>query len=62
MAREGFVALCLPENAGCLAQARTIAAGNARAREETVELARTAFGRSGEPRRFTIVLSPPLGQ
>jgi hypothetical protein len=62
MAREGFVALCLPENAGCLAQARTIAAGNAHAREETVELARTAFGRSGEPRRFTIVLSPPLGQ
>ena len=59
MARDGFVALCLPENEGCLAQARAIAAGNPHAREETVELSRTAFGRSGEPRRFTILLSPP---
>jgi len=60
MARDGFVALCIPENQGCLAQARTIAAGNPRAREETVEVARTAFGRSGPAQRFTILLSPPL--
>jgi 4-amino-4-deoxy-L-arabinose transferase-like glycosyltransferase len=59
MAREGFVALCLPENVGCLAQARAIAAGNPQAREETVEIARTAFGRSGPAQRFTILLSPP---
>ncbi|HEV2955420.1 MAG TPA: glycosyltransferase family 39 protein [Xanthobacteraceae bacterium] len=59
MARAGFVALCLPENVGCLAQARAIAAGNPHAREETVELARTAFGRSGPAQRFTILLSPP---
>jgi 4-amino-4-deoxy-L-arabinose transferase-like glycosyltransferase len=51
MAREGFVGLCLAEDEGCLMQARAIAAGNPRAREETVELARTAFGRRGTPRR-----------
>jgi 4-amino-4-deoxy-L-arabinose transferase-like glycosyltransferase len=60
MARDGFVALCLPENVGCLAQARAIASRNPNAREETVELARTAFGRSGPAERFTILLSPPL--
>jgi len=59
MAREGFVALCLADDPGCLGQARAIAAGNPTAREESVEVARTAFGRSGRPRRFTIVLSPP---
>jgi dolichyl-phosphate-mannose-protein mannosyltransferase len=59
MARDGFVALCLPEDAGCLVQARAIAAGNPHAREETVEIARTGFGRSGPARRFTILLSPP---
>jgi 4-amino-4-deoxy-L-arabinose transferase-like glycosyltransferase len=59
MARDGFVALCIPENQGCLAQARAIAAGNPRAREETVEVARTAFGRFGPAQRFTILLSPP---
>jgi 4-amino-4-deoxy-L-arabinose transferase-like glycosyltransferase len=58
MARDGFVALCPPENEGCLAQARAIATGNPGVREETVEVARTAFGRSGEPRRFTILLAP----
>jgi 4-amino-4-deoxy-L-arabinose transferase-like glycosyltransferase len=59
MTRDGFVGLCLAEDPGCLAQARTIAAGNLRTREETVEIARTAFGRSGAVRRFTILLSPP---
>jgi 4-amino-4-deoxy-L-arabinose transferase-like glycosyltransferase len=59
MAREGFVGLCSAEDAGCLAQARAIAAGNPNAREETVELARSAFGRRGPAQRFTIVLSPP---
>jgi 4-amino-4-deoxy-L-arabinose transferase-like glycosyltransferase len=59
MARDGFVALCLPEDASCLAQARAIAAGNGNVREETVELARTAFGRSGPAQRFTILLAPP---
>ena len=59
MAREGFVGLCMADDSVCLAQARALAAGNLSAREETVELARTAFGRSGEPRRFTILLSPP---
>jgi hypothetical protein len=59
MAREGFVGLCLADDQGCLAQARAIAAGNPNAREETVELARSAFGRHGTPRRFTIVLAPP---
>jgi 4-amino-4-deoxy-L-arabinose transferase-like glycosyltransferase len=59
MAREGFVALCLPENVGCLTQAHAIAAGNPQAREEAVEVTRTAFGRSGPTQRFTILLSPP---
>jgi 4-amino-4-deoxy-L-arabinose transferase-like glycosyltransferase len=59
MARDGFVALCLPENGGCLAQARAIAPGNGNVREETVEVARTAFGCSGPLQRFTILLSPP---
>lgn len=59
MARDGFVALCLADDPGCLGQARAIAAGNPHAREETVELARTAFGRAGPPQRFTILLSPP---
>jgi hypothetical protein len=59
MAREGFVGLCLADDAGCLMQARAIAAGNPNVREETVELARTAFGRRGPAQRFTIVLSPP---
>jgi 4-amino-4-deoxy-L-arabinose transferase-like glycosyltransferase len=61
MAREGFAAVCLADDADCLADARALAAGNARAREETVELALTAFGRSGQARRFTILLSPPRG-
>jgi hypothetical protein len=59
MERDGFVALGLADDPGCLGQARAIAAGNPRAREETVELARTAFCRSGPVQRFTIVLSPP---
>jgi 4-amino-4-deoxy-L-arabinose transferase-like glycosyltransferase len=59
MAREGFVALCVAEDPGCLGQVRAIAAGNPHAREETVEVARTAFGRSGPPQRFTLLLSPP---
>jgi 4-amino-4-deoxy-L-arabinose transferase-like glycosyltransferase len=59
MARDGFVGLCLAGDAGCLGQARAIAAGNPNAREETVELARTAFGRRGAPQQFTILLSPP---
>lgn len=59
MARDGFVALCLADDSGCLGQARAIAAGNPHAREETVELARTGFGRSGPPQRFTILFSPP---
>jgi 4-amino-4-deoxy-L-arabinose transferase-like glycosyltransferase len=58
MARDGFVALCLADDAGCLAQARAIAAGNPHVREETVEVAGSAFGRKGEGRRFTILLSP----
>ena len=62
MARDGFVGLCLAEDPGCLGRARAIAAGNPHAREETVEIARTAFGRHGEPRRFTILLSPPQGK
>ena len=40
-------------------QTRAIAAGNPNAREETVELARSAFGRHGPAQRFTILLSPP---
>jgi hypothetical protein len=52
--------LCLPEDEGCLAQARAIAAGKPHAREETMELARTVFGRSGVPQRFTILLAPPM--
>jgi 4-amino-4-deoxy-L-arabinose transferase-like glycosyltransferase len=59
MVRNGFVALCLADDPGCLGQARAIAAGNPHVREETVELARTNFGRAGPPQRFTIVLSPP---
>jgi 4-amino-4-deoxy-L-arabinose transferase-like glycosyltransferase len=59
MAREGFVALCLADDPGCLGQARAIVAGNPHAREERVELAGTAFGRSGPTQRFTILLSPP---
>ena len=59
MAREGFVALCLADDPGCLGQARAIAAGNPHAREETVDVARTAFGRSGPAQRFTILFSPP---
>jgi 4-amino-4-deoxy-L-arabinose transferase-like glycosyltransferase len=62
MARDGFVALCIPENVGCLAQARAIASGNPHAREETVEVARTAFGRTGPAQRFTILLSSPLAK
>lgn len=60
MARAGFVGLCLADDVGCLAQARAIAAGNSKAREETMEVARTAFGRSGPAQRFTLLLSPPL--
>jgi 4-amino-4-deoxy-L-arabinose transferase-like glycosyltransferase len=60
MAREGFVGLCLADDQGCLMQARAIAAGNPNVREETVELARSAFGRHGAARRFTILLAPPL--
>jgi 4-amino-4-deoxy-L-arabinose transferase-like glycosyltransferase len=59
MARDGFAAVCLASDADCLAEARAIAAGNTRAREATVQLARSAFGRSGQARRFTILLSPP---
>jgi Dolichyl-phosphate-mannose-protein mannosyltransferase len=59
MARDGFVSLCLAEDQGCLVQARAIAAGNPHVREETVELARSGFGRRGPAHRFTIVLSPP---
>jgi Dolichyl-phosphate-mannose-protein mannosyltransferase len=59
MAREGFAALCLADDVYCLVEGRAIAAGNRLAREESVELARTAFGRSGQARRFTILLSPP---
>jgi len=59
MARDGFVALCLADDRSCLEKARAIAAGNPHARAETVELARTAFGRSGPAERFTILLSPP---
>ena len=60
VAREGFVALCLADDPGCLGQARAIAAGNPHAREEMVEVARAPFGRSGPAQRFTILLSPPL--
>jgi 4-amino-4-deoxy-L-arabinose transferase-like glycosyltransferase len=59
MARAGFVGLCPAEDQGCLMQARAIAAGNPNAHEETVELARSAFGRRGPAQRFTILLSPP---
>jgi Dolichyl-phosphate-mannose-protein mannosyltransferase len=59
LAREGFVGLCLSDDQHCLTEARSIAAGNRNVREETVELARSAFGRYGERRRFTILLSPP---
>ena len=59
MAREGFVGLCLADDPGCLARTRAITAGNPHAREETVEIARTAFGRSGPAQRFTILFSPP---
>jgi 4-amino-4-deoxy-L-arabinose transferase-like glycosyltransferase len=59
MAREGFVGLCLADDQGCVTQARALAAGNPHVREETVELARSAFGRHGTARRFTLVLSPP---
>jgi 4-amino-4-deoxy-L-arabinose transferase-like glycosyltransferase len=59
MARDGFVGLCQADDKGCLLQARALAVGNPNAREDTVELARTAFGRQGPAQRFTIVLSPP---
>jgi 4-amino-4-deoxy-L-arabinose transferase-like glycosyltransferase len=59
MARDGFVGVCLERDQDCLAKARVLAAGNPDAREDTVEVAKSLFGMTGEPRRFTIVLSPP---
>jgi 4-amino-4-deoxy-L-arabinose transferase-like glycosyltransferase len=61
LARDGFAGLCPADDKGCLLQARALAAGNPHAREETVELARRAFGRQGPAQRFTILLSPPQG-
>jgi 4-amino-4-deoxy-L-arabinose transferase-like glycosyltransferase len=59
MARAGFVGLCLESDQACLNQARAIAGANPNLREDTVELARSFFGLTGEPQRFTIVLAPP---
>jgi 4-amino-4-deoxy-L-arabinose transferase-like glycosyltransferase len=59
MARDGFVGLCPESDPECLAQARVLAAGNPNAREDTIELARSLFGITGAPGRFTILLAPP---
>jgi hypothetical protein len=59
MSHEGFVALCAADDKPCLLQAHALAAANAGVREETVDLARSAFGQRGPARRFTILLSPP---
>jgi hypothetical protein len=59
MARDGFVGLCPESDQACLEQARALAAGNPNAREDTVEVARSLFGMTGEPGRFTILLAPP---
>jgi 4-amino-4-deoxy-L-arabinose transferase-like glycosyltransferase len=59
MARDGFVGLCAEGDQPCLAQARSLAAGNPNAREDTVEVARSLLGMTGKPRRFTILLAPP---
>jgi 4-amino-4-deoxy-L-arabinose transferase-like glycosyltransferase len=59
IAREGFVGLCLESDQACLAQARVLAAGNPNVREDTVALARSLFGITGDPLRFTILLAPP---
>jgi hypothetical protein len=59
MTRDGFVGLCLESDQDCLAMARALAAGNPNAREDTVEVARSLFGMTGDPQRFTILLAPP---
>jgi 4-amino-4-deoxy-L-arabinose transferase-like glycosyltransferase len=59
MARDGFVALCPVEDQTCVPQARALAAGNDKLREDQVELARSAFGRHGPAQDFIIVLAPP---
>ncbi len=59
MARDGFVGLCLESDQECLAHARAVADSNPNVREDTVELARSLLGVTGEPRRFTILLAPP---
>jgi 4-amino-4-deoxy-L-arabinose transferase-like glycosyltransferase len=59
LARDGFVGLCLESDQECLARARALAAGNPNVREDTLELARSLLGMTGEPRRFTILLAPP---
>jgi 4-amino-4-deoxy-L-arabinose transferase-like glycosyltransferase len=62
MARDGFVGLCPESDQDCLVRARGLAAGNPNAREDTVEVARSLFGMTGEPQRFTILLAPPRGR
>lgn len=59
MARDGFVGLCPQSDQDCLAKVRDLAAGNPNAREDTIELARSLFGMTGELQRFTILLAPP---
>ena len=59
MARDGFVGLCQESDQHCRALALALAAGNPNAREETVEVARSLFGMTGDPERFTILLAPP---
>jgi 4-amino-4-deoxy-L-arabinose transferase-like glycosyltransferase len=59
LTRDGFVGLCPQSDQDCLGKARALAAGNPNAREDTVEVARSLLGMTGEPQRFTIVLAPP---
>jgi 4-amino-4-deoxy-L-arabinose transferase-like glycosyltransferase len=57
--RDGFAFVCLTDDAGCVARAKTIAAAEPQSRVVESTIFRTATGRSVPPQRYTIVLVPP---
>jgi hypothetical protein len=57
--RDGFVFVCLTEDAACIARGKTIAASEPEARIIESTIFRTTTGRQVAPQRYTIVLVPP---
>ena len=59
LAHEGWAAVCVASDQGCVDQAQALAAGNAAAKRYEFGVTPRFFGRDARPEKFVMIASPP---